>query len=62
MSREEFEAIETVNNFLMDMAIETSKKMTLKEISYEEAVFWLNSWKGYRKIYTKAMNEYYNTE
>ena len=62
MSREEFEAIEAVNNYLMDMTIETSIKMTLKEVSYEEHIFWLKSWKKYGEIYKKAMNEYYNIE
>ena len=55
MSKEEFEAIKTVDEYLRGMA----NQMTVRSIrnndsaSHEEALFWVNSFVRYNNIYIK---------
>ena len=64
MSKEEFEATKTVDEYLREMA----NQMTLKSIrnkdlaSYKEAWFWVNSYVRYNKIFIKAHKDFYNVK
>lgn len=64
MSKEEFEAIKTVDEYLRGMA----NQMTVRSIrnngiaSHEEAWFWVNSFVRYNNIYIKAHKDFYNVK
>ena len=77
MSKEEFEAIECVNDYFMDMACEYSKQNSiafkkcflLKELPFEEYkrqteefVFWQKSYCEYSKYYCNVLKLYHNGE
>lgn len=63
MSREEYEAIESVEKFLRDLAIEACLSLGHENaVSMEEYRFLLNSEKLYHEIWKKATNEYYNSQ
>lgn len=60
MSKEEYEAISAVNDYLRGMATEMTVRAMRKIISDEEQCFWFNSWKNYSKIAHEAMIQFYN--
>lgn len=63
MSREEYEAIESVEKFLRDLATEAALSFGHENaVSMEEYHFLLNSEKLYHEIWKKATNEYYNSQ
>ena len=63
MSREEYEAIESVDNFLRELTIEACLSLGRENaVSMEEYRFLLNSGKLYHEIWKKATNEYYNSQ
>jgi len=63
MSREEYEAIESVEKFLRDLATEATLSLGHENaVSMEECRFLLNSEKLYHEIWKKATNEYYNSQ
>lgn len=73
MSKEEFEAIKCVNDYLFEMACEgsrltavTTNKYLNKTISFEEYrhqvaefEFWVYSYKNYCEYYSKVSRLYY---
>ena len=63
MSREEYEAIESVDNFLRELTTEACLSLGNENaVSMEEYRFLLNSEKLYHEIRKKAEDEYYNSQ
>ena len=63
MSLEEYEAIESVNNFLRELTIKACLSFGHENaVSLEEYHFFYNSWQLYHEIWKKATNEYYNSQ
>ncbi len=75
MSKEELEAIESVNKYLGDMVCEAEhqnsilfdKCFLLKELPYEEYkrqkeeyLFWANSYSLHTRFYLSVYRQYYN--
>lgn len=63
MSREEYEAIESVDKFLRELTTEACLSLGHENaVSMEEYHFLHNSEKLYHEIWKKATNEYYNSQ
>ena len=62
MSKEEFEAIEIVNDYLLHQAVITAQKFYQKEISFEEFAFWKNTYCNYSEYCIEVRHKYYNTK
>lgn len=63
MSREEYEAIKSVDNFLRELTTKACLSLGHENaVSMEEYRFLRNSEKLYYEIWKKAANEYYNSQ
>jgi hypothetical protein len=63
MSREEYEAIESVDNFLRELTTKACLSLGHENaVCMEEYHFLLNSERLYHEIWKKASNEYYNSQ
>lgn len=63
MSRKEYEAIESVDNFLCELMAKACISLGHEnEVSMEEYHFLYNSYLLYHEIWKKATNEYYNSQ
>lgn len=60
MRKEEYEAICAVNDYLLHQAVEMAQKFAQKKISFEEFMFWKNSFCEYSKYYLEVTNQYKN--
>lgn len=59
MTKEEYEAIVCVNEYLANQFRESIDRAIRKEITWEECRFWQLSAYKYDDIWRKAQNEYY---
>jgi hypothetical protein len=63
MSREEYEAIDSVDHFLSELATKACLSLGHENaVSMEEFDFFHNSERLYHEIWKKATNEYYNSQ
>ena len=63
MSKEEYEAIDSVDKFLRELTTEACLSLGHEnEVSMEEYRFLNNSERLYHEIWKKATNEYYNSQ
>lgn len=59
MRKEEYEAIECVNEYLANQLKDSINRAMRKEITWEECRFWQLSAYKYEKVWHKALKEYY---
>jgi hypothetical protein len=61
MTKEEFEAIESVDRYLCDQATKYAILLGHDNApTLEECVFWIKSFKKFGEYYHNAVMEYYN--